>query len=149
MAIAGCANARSKRCMMDRFKGQKNVPGTVYLLCFERPLAHARHYLGWASDLDRRLNEHRLGYGARLLAALIGAGIGWSVSRTWEGETRRFERALKNMKCTPRMCPRCSPQTSESESYDGSKSLGSKRAVRKVRRKRIDAGAARDERVSA
>jgi hypothetical protein len=32
--------------------------GTVYLLHFDRPYRHARHYLGWAEDLDNRLAEH-------------------------------------------------------------------------------------------
>ena len=31
------------------------VPGTIYLLHFDRPYRHARYYLGWASDLNSRL----------------------------------------------------------------------------------------------
>jgi site-specific DNA-cytosine methylase len=34
------------------------VIGTVYLLHFDRPYKHARHYLGWAESLDARLAVH-------------------------------------------------------------------------------------------
>lgn len=51
--------------------------GTVYLLHFDRPYKHARHYLGWAKDLDARLEHHRAGTGARLLAVLKEHGIGF------------------------------------------------------------------------
>ena len=38
------------------------VEGTVYLLHFERPYkGKMRHYLGWTSDLERRLANHRQG----------------------------------------------------------------------------------------
>ena len=42
--------------------------GTVYLLHFDQAVSdHARHYLGWASDLAVRLEAHREGRGARLM----------------------------------------------------------------------------------
>ena len=44
--------------------------GTVYLLHFDRPYAHARHYTGWTTDLTTRLADHAAGHGARLLAVL-------------------------------------------------------------------------------
>src|SRR5262245_50756422 len=80
--------------------------GVVYLLHFDRPYRHARHYTGWASDLDRRLAEHACGRGARLLAVITEAGIGWTVARTWCG-TRSFERALKRQGGASRRCPLC------------------------------------------
>jgi predicted GIY-YIG superfamily endonuclease len=58
---------------------------TVYLLHFERPYRHARHYLGSAEDLEARLALHRAGREARLLEVIAGAGIGFVVARTWEG----------------------------------------------------------------
>ena len=33
--------------------------GTIYLLHFARPYKHARHYLGFAEDLERRLKNQR------------------------------------------------------------------------------------------
>ena len=66
-------------------------PGTVYLLHFERPYKHARHYLGFAEDLERRLELHRAGRGARLVEVVVAAGIGFQLVRTWEGD-RTLER---------------------------------------------------------
>lgn len=82
--------------------------GTVYLIHFERPLHHARHYLGYTYDLAGRLESHRAGRGARLLAVLHEIGIGWEVVRTWPGG-RPLERKLKSQHHTPRLCPLCNP----------------------------------------
>jgi len=80
--------------------------GTVYLLHFDRPYRHAGHYTGWTSDLDNRLACHERGRGARLLAVIQQAGIGWTLARTWPG-TRTTERALKRQGGAARRCPLC------------------------------------------
>jgi len=83
--------------------------GTVYLIHFDQAIAdHARHYLGWASDLAARLEAHRAGRGARLMEVCKERGITWHVSRTWEG-TRERERAIKDRAESPRLCPDCTP----------------------------------------
>ena len=86
--------------------GSAGRMGTVYLLHFERPYAHARHYLGWTADLDFRLAEHAAGRGARLLAVITEAGIGFTLARTWPG-TRARERQLKRQGGASRRCPLC------------------------------------------
>ncbi|QLY33990.1 hypothetical protein [Nocardia huaxiensis] len=80
--------------------------GTVYLLHFDRPYRHARHYTGWTADLDARLAEHRDGRGARLMAVIRNAGIGFQLARTWDG-TRGRERQLKREGGASRRCPMC------------------------------------------
>ncbi|GLH97372.1 hypothetical protein [Phytohabitans aurantiacus] len=80
--------------------------GTIYLLHFDRPYRHARHYLGWARDLDARLAHHAAGTGARLLAVVAAAGITWTLARTWTG-TKTRERALKRQGGASRRCPLC------------------------------------------
>lgn len=82
--------------------------GTVYLICFHRPYAHARHYLGWTTDLAGRLQAHATGQGARLMAVLREAGIGWTLVRVWLDVERSLERQMKNHNA--RYCPRCSPR---------------------------------------
>lgn len=83
------------------------VIGTVYLIHFDRPFGHARHYCGWALDLESRLARHRAGTGARLIEVIQDAGITWQVARTWEGVDRNFERALKRQGGASRRCPLC------------------------------------------
>ncbi len=83
--------------------------GTVYLLHFDRPLHHARHYMGWTSNLQERLQRHREGSDARLMQAVQAAGISWRLSRTWPGD-RGLERKLKRQKNGPRLCPICRAQ---------------------------------------
>ena len=78
----------------------------VYLLHLDKPLRHARHYVGLADDLDARLERHASGQGARMLAVCVERGIGWQLVRTWEGG-RRFERQLKNRKEALKLCPVC------------------------------------------
>ena len=69
--------------------------GTVYLIHFERPLAHARHYIGWTQDEEV------------LLAAVQAQGIPFRVARRWRG-TRHHERYLKKQRHAPQFCPICS-----------------------------------------
>jgi predicted GIY-YIG superfamily endonuclease len=79
----------------------------VYLLHFERPYFHARHYIGFTNDrIEQRLEEHKKGDGARLMQVITQAGIGFEVARTWEGD-RSLERQLKNRKNAARLCPIC------------------------------------------
>jgi predicted GIY-YIG superfamily endonuclease len=80
--------------------------GIVYLLHFDRPYGHAGHYTGWTTDLTARLTQHANGHGARLLAVVRSAGIGWELARTWTG-TRAVERALKRQGGASRRCPLC------------------------------------------
>lgn len=80
--------------------------GVIYLLHFDRPYRHARHYTGWTTDLQTRLAEHAAGHGARLLAVVAAKGIGWQLARTWTGPRSR-ERRLKNRGGASRHCPLC------------------------------------------
>jgi len=83
----------------------------IYLLHFDRPYHHARHYLGFVNGgkkaLDKRVERHRAGNGAKLLRALIAAGIGFVVAKTWPEGDRSEERRLKKHKHAPRLCPLC------------------------------------------
>lgn len=85
------------------------MDGVIYLLHFERPISDAhtcQHYTGWALDLHTRIADHRAGRGARLTQVAVERGIRFEVVRTWIG-SRDFERALKNRKDAPRLCPVC------------------------------------------
>lgn len=87
-----------------------HVPGTVYLLHFDRPIGHAKHYMGWAikGRLFARLAQHEAGNGkaSRLTRALARQGGTFTLARTWEGD-RFLERRLKNRNGGTRLCPIC------------------------------------------
>jgi predicted GIY-YIG superfamily endonuclease len=79
---------------------------SVYLVHFEEPYKHARHYLGWSDQLAYRIAHHKSGSGANLLRVVNEAGIRWVVARVWHGADRSFERRLKGHSST-RYCPVC------------------------------------------
>jgi hypothetical protein len=85
--------------------------GVLYLLCFRERLGtdkHSiKHYLGFAWDLDARLEKHRAGQGARITQVLLERGIAWDVVAVWPGN-RGVENELKLHSAT-RICPRCTP----------------------------------------
>jgi len=83
--------------------------GLVYLLHFHEPYHHARHYLGWTTNLEERLKRHASGNGARLIEVIAEAGITWQLVRTWPGG-RDLERRLKARHNNPRLCPICNPK---------------------------------------
>jgi predicted GIY-YIG superfamily endonuclease len=80
--------------------------GTVYLWHFTQRYKYAAHYLGFASNLRKRLAAHDRGQGARLLEVVKAAGISWQLARIWEGG-REQERKLKKQKNSVRLCPLC------------------------------------------
>ena len=86
----------------------------VYLLHFNRPVAPGRHtcqhYIGYADDILRRVEEHAKGRGSRLTQVAKERGIGFRVVRVWDNEGRSFERRLKNRKHGKRLCPYCKGQ---------------------------------------
>ena len=80
---------------------------TVYLIHFNKPFHHASHYIGFTTNLDKRITDHLCGMGARLLEVITAAGIEWKLARTWRGD-HQLERRLKNRKDAPHICPICS-----------------------------------------
>ncbi len=81
----------------------------VYLLHFERPLSHARHYIGSTPEhcLSRRMAEHANGTGAKLTAAVARAKIPMTLARLWYSPDRRLERKLKAQRNAKTLCPIC------------------------------------------
>jgi hypothetical protein len=80
----------------------------VYLIHFDEPYKHARHYMGSTTEanLEARLEHHRSGRGARLMAAVSAAGISWRVVRKWHGD-KNTERRMKNNARSYQYCPVC------------------------------------------
>jgi hypothetical protein len=83
--------------------------GTVYLLHFETPFAHAQHYIGFteAPDPEQRLIEQLQGSGANLLRHVVAAGIPILLAKEWHNVSQRVEYQLKNRGGAGRICPIC------------------------------------------
>jgi predicted GIY-YIG superfamily endonuclease len=79
----------------------------AYLLHFEGPYKHARHYLGWSEDILARFERHVRGNGSPLVKAAFAEGCAIRLVRVWPGATRDDERRLKRRKNSPRLCPVC------------------------------------------
>ena len=81
--------------------------GTTYLLHFERAYRHARHYVGWTTDLDQRLDAHRRGNSDKFMRYVHAAGIGFVLARTWPDTTKDREDSVKHQGGASRICPEC------------------------------------------
>lgn len=80
----------------------------VYLICFDEKIHHAKHYIGYTKNVEKRYKRHKAGTGSRLLKALNKRGIDYRVVRTWEGD-KKWERKLKKRKNAKKLCPVCNP----------------------------------------
>jgi hypothetical protein len=84
----------------------------VYLIHFDKPYKHARHYIGFTDNLEQRIHDHEYTCkGARLLQVVREAGIEFKVVRTWPDGDRNFERKLHNRKKSSTLCPICQAKT--------------------------------------
>jgi len=81
----------------------------VYVLHFDPPFQHARHYIGFTMDTtpDRRLKEHLTGRGSPLVYAAHKAGCKITVAKWWKSGCRNFERWLKNRADVYKWCLCC------------------------------------------
>lgn len=81
----------------------------VYLIHLDTPLAHARHYCGFAEDdVQARFARHQAGNGARMLAVALERGITFQLVREWPEGDRKLERRFKKGSLTS-LCPLCRP----------------------------------------
>jgi len=87
-----------------------NQDDVIYVICFEKKLKHAKHYIGFCEDgnLQSRFARHTSGRGAKILRACNSAGIKYKIVRVMKGD-RNFERKLKRRKNAKHLCPICNP----------------------------------------
>lgn len=82
--------------------------GFVYVLHFDKPFKHAKHYTGYAeNDVDERIIKHNSGKGANLIKHVINAGIDFKIAKVYYDVDRKFERRLKNRGGASKHCPIC------------------------------------------
>lgn len=89
----------------------------VYILHFERPFKHARHYVGYCEDsrFDERMKEHHAArYQDSFMGKVNAAGIKWEVARVIPGADENLERRIKFIwKRTAALCPCCTEKPKE------------------------------------
>lgn len=85
-----------------------HVIGFVYLVHFKRRCHGAQHYMGFSTNVEQRLKEHRAGRGAPLLRAVTAKGIPWRMVRLWRDKDGFFEQRLKRNYALRELCPACS-----------------------------------------
>jgi len=80
----------------------------VYILHFDTPLAHAKHYVGYCDEsrLTERITEHAQGRGAHIMKVIRERGISFRLARTLPGDRNR-ERQIKNTHKVSNYCPIC------------------------------------------
>lgn len=80
----------------------------VYVICFEEPIAHARHYCGASDDVVFRLLAHRAGRGSALTRRAVLNNIGMRIGRVLRSQDPwSAERQLKAAKDSSRFCLGC------------------------------------------
>lgn len=81
---------------------------TVYVLHFDPPYKHARHYIGFCEkEVNTRLATHCNGNGNPLVKAAVAAGSKITVAHVFKGADRTFERKLKNRRDVCKWCRLC------------------------------------------
>lgn len=86
---------------------------TVYLLHYFYPISNrhaAQHYLGFAYNIDRRIQQQRRGkkgIAANFCHVAKTRKIPFVVAREWKDGDRKLERRLKNRKNHRKLCPIC------------------------------------------
>jgi predicted GIY-YIG superfamily endonuclease len=85
---------------------KRRYMGYVYVIHFDMPYKHARHYMGFTKDVPLRMLRHKAGRGANLMRVIEAAGITWTLSKVMVGD-RREERRLKGSHGSARYCPIC------------------------------------------
>lgn len=86
------------------------MPGYLYILHFDEPLHHAKHYSGSTKNLRQRLVAHASGAGSKLTKWLADHGLNWrlgAVATAPGNKLRAIERELKARKNACDFCAIC------------------------------------------
>lgn len=84
----------------------------VYVIHFDKPYKHAKHYTGIAKNVEARMKEHKGSYGSKLMAVLKKYNIGFKYNIIAEyptySEAKAEEKRLKTkVKQPKKYCPIC------------------------------------------
>ncbi len=112
---------------MASVRSARRRSGTVYLLHYSgRTAAGHQHYLGWTTNLTRRLARHRAGLGARETKKAVEEGLKLKLAQSWRGTLADERRIKEERKAVKRglgcLCPYC--RTDEEEAAELLRGMG-------------------------
>ncbi len=80
----------------------------VYIIHLNEKLGHAGHYVGYSSNVPRRIEKHIKGNGSAFMTAVAERGISWEVAMVWLGKDWTFEKSIKHRHGSiEQYCPIC------------------------------------------
>lgn len=84
-------------------------PLVAYALHFEKPIGKSQHYTGSVKSplILRRLRDHQMGNGAKLVKEAAKRGIGFWLTKMQPIGNRSGEETLKAARWAARKCPIC------------------------------------------
>ena len=90
----------------------KNKNWIVYIIHFNEPYKHAKHYTGITNDFYLRMKAHLKGKGAKLPYIVLKSGIGmkffiWKNNLNFKEAKKEEKRIKKVIKNTARICKYC------------------------------------------
>jgi predicted GIY-YIG superfamily endonuclease len=105
----------------------KRQLGTVYLLHFSgRTATGHQHYLGWTTDIPKRLARHRAGRGAEETKKAVEEGLKLKLAQSWRGTLTDERRIKDERKAVKRgfgcLCPYC--ETDDDRAADLLRGMG-------------------------
>ena len=86
----------------------------IYLIHFQTPFMHCKHYLGYCADdrLEKRIYEHFNAPRVALMQMIKRKGIPWEVARLMEGGRDREAHLKYQIKKIAPYCPICTNRRS-------------------------------------
>ncbi len=81
----------------------------LYLLHFDPPYRHAKHYLGYTEDLANRFSLHLRGRGSPLVKAAVNSGSTIVLVRIWPHDGNAEQEIKRVVGSRARLCPLCNP----------------------------------------
>ena len=78
-----------------------------YLLHFASLVRGQQHYVGFASNIQERFEQHLRGEGSQLTRLVLDAQVAIKVGRVWADGTPDLEKRLKQHKNLKRLCFHC------------------------------------------
>lgn len=97
----------------DRAAYYADGPGVLYVIHFSSAIGdHARHYMGWTTNLQGRLVAHAQGLGSKLTREAHRLGVTFAL--TWKGVgTRSDEAYIKRNRRLAELCSLCRDEALE------------------------------------